>query len=98
MVTIPHLTSCELEVMDVVWQKHRVTVQDIVDSLDRSLAYTTGRRTLKILDEKRGVLKRTKSGRAFVYEPLVTREEISRRIADQLTQQLFCGSVKSLVL
>ena len=91
-MTTPHLTACELEVMDVVWQKGRVTVQDVVDSLDRSLAYTTVMTTLRILDEKRGVLKRTKSGRAYVYEPLVTREEISRNMADQLTEQFFRGS------
>ncbi|MEX2287782.1 MAG: BlaI/MecI/CopY family transcriptional regulator [Planctomycetaceae bacterium] len=93
-----HLTNCELEVMDVVWQKGRVTVQDVVDALDRSLAYTTVMTTLKILDEKRGVVKRMKSGRAYVYEPLVTREDVCRSMADQLTQQLFQGSVKSLVL
>ena len=63
------LTKCELEVMDVVWRRGRVTVQDVVDSLDRSLAYTTVMTTLKILEEKRGVVNRVKQGRAYVYEP-----------------------------
>ena len=92
------LTKCELEVMDVVWRKRRVTVQNVVDALERSLAYTTVMTTLKILDEKRRVVKRTKQGRAYVYEPAVTREEVGRSMAGQLTQHLFCGSVKSLVL
>jgi len=93
-----HLTKCELEVMDVIWRKKRVTVQDVVDTLERPLAYTTVMTTLKILDETRGVVRRMKEGRAYVYEPVVSREKISHSMADELTQRLFGGSVKSLVL
>ena len=93
-----HLTKCELEVMDVVWQKGRATVQDVVDSLERPLAYTTVMTTLKILDEQRAVVRRRKEGRAYVYEPIVSREEISSSMAADLTQRLFGGSVKSFVL
>jgi len=93
-----HLTKCELEVMDIVWQKQRVTVQDVVDTLERPLAYTTVMTTLKILDETRGVVRRMKEGRAYVYEPVVSREKISLSMADDLTKKLFGGSVKSLML
>ncbi|EDL61915.1 BlaI/MecI/CopY family transcriptional regulator [Gimesia maris] len=93
-----HLTKCELEVMDVVWRKGRATVQDVVDSLERPLAYTTVMTTLKILDEQRDVLRKKKQGRAYVYEPAVSREEISSSMAADLTQRLFGGSVKSFVL
>ncbi|WP_417379327.1 BlaI/MecI/CopY family transcriptional regulator [Gimesia sp.] len=93
-----HLTKCELEVMDVVWRKGRATVQDVVDSLERPLAYTTVMTTLKILDEQRDVVHRMKQGRAYVYEPAVSREEISNSMAADLTQRLFGGSVKSFVL
>ncbi|HAW30961.1 MAG TPA: transcriptional regulator [Planctomycetaceae bacterium] len=93
-----HLTKCELEVMDVVWRKGRATVQDVVDSLERPLAYTTVMTTLKILDEQRDVLRKKKQGRAYIYEPAVSREEISSSMAADLTQRLFGGSVKSFVL
>ncbi|QDT41702.1 Penicillinase repressor [Gimesia alba] len=93
-----HLTKCELEVMDIVWKKGRATVQEVVDSLERPLAYTTVMTTLKILDETRNVVHKKKEGRAFVYEPAVSREKVSRSMADDLTQRLFGGSVKSLVL
>jgi len=92
------LTNCELEVMDIVWRKGRVTVHEVVDTLERPLAYTTVMTTLKILDETRGVVRRMKEGRAYVYEPAVSREEISRSMAGDLTQRLFGGSVKSLLL
>jgi len=97
-MTKHHLTKCELEVMDVVWRKGRATVQEVVDSLERPLAYTTVMTTLKILDETRGVVGKVKEGRAYVYEPVVSREKISKSMAADLTQRLFGGSVKSMVL
>lgn len=93
-----HLTKCELEVMDVVWQKGRATVQEVCDALSRDLAYTTVMTTLKVLEEKRGVLQREKSGRAYVYEPVVSRAEVRQYMAGDLTRRLFSGSVKTLVL
>lgn len=92
------LTRCEMEVMDVVWRKGRATVQEVVDALDRSLAYTTVMTTLKILDEKRHVVRRTKHGRAYVYQPVVSRDEIGRTMIEELADCLFRGSTKSLVL
>ncbi len=93
-----HLTKCELEVMNVVWDKGAASVQDVVDSLKRPLAYTTVMTTLKILDEKRGAVRKTKQGRAYIYEPAVAREDVRRSMAGELTETLFSGSLKSLVL
>lgn len=92
------LTKCELEVMEVVWSRGRVTVQDVVDALERPLAYTTVMTTLGILDEKRNVVRRTKDGRAYVYEPIVSRDAVRRSMVGELTESLFGGSVKSLML
>lgn len=93
-----HLTKCELEIMDVLWKKGRATVQEVVDQLKRPLAYTTVMTTLKVLHKKREVLTCEKVGRAFVYKPNVTREQVSGSLAGQLSDHLFRGSVKSLVL
>ena len=95
---LQQLTKCELEVMDVVWQLGRATVQEVMDHLARPLAYTTVMTTLGILESKRGVLKRSKRSRAFVYEPTVSRDEVSRSIASDLQDRLFGGSPKSLLL
>ena len=94
----PYLTKCELEVMDVVWRLGRASVQDVVDSLERPLAYTTVMTTLRILEQRRGVLQRVKEGRAYIYAPVVQREDVCRSMAGELTRRLFRGSVKSLVL
>jgi BlaI family penicillinase repressor len=50
------LTPCEAEVMDVVWEREQATVQDVVDALQRPLAYTTVMTTLRILEDKEIVL------------------------------------------
>jgi predicted transcriptional regulator len=92
------LTRYELEIMDVVWRLEEATVQDVCDNLSRPLAYTTVMTTLGILEAKKGVLKRTKRGRAFVYRPLVTRDEVSRNLLKDFRDLLFGGSLPSMVL
>lgn len=92
------LTHCELEMMDVIWRQGEATVQDVCDSLTRPLAYTTVMTTLSLLERKKKVLRRRKRGKAFVYEPVVTRDEVSRSLIGELRDLLFGGSMPSLVL
>ena len=92
------LTHYELELMDVLWRIGEGTVQDVCDILERDLAYTTVMTTLNLLANKKGVLKRTKVGRAFVYRPLFTRDEVSRTILGDLKQVLFADRLPTLML
>ena len=54
--------------------------------------------TLGVLERKKGVLDRTKSGRAYVYRPLVQREEVSRDLLNSMRDVLFGGSLPSMLL
>ena len=54
--------------------------------------------TLGILVSKKKVLERTKRGRAYVYRPLVSRDDVSRDLLRDLRDVLFGGSLPSLVL
>lgn len=92
------LTHYEIELLDVLWKRGEGTVQDVCNDLDRDLAYTTVMTTLNILTQKKGVLQRIKTGRAFVYRPLVTREEVSRSVLGRLRDVLFADELPSLVL
>ncbi len=94
----PRLSRGELEVMDALWRLGEGTVQDVCDSLERELAYTTVMTTMRLLHARKKVLQRIKSGRAHVYRPLVTRDEVSRSILSDLKGVLFRGRVPSLVL
>ncbi|MCA9064413.1 MAG: BlaI/MecI/CopY family transcriptional regulator [Planctomycetaceae bacterium] len=84
--------------MDVIWGEPQVTVQDVVDRLDRNLAYTTVMTTVRILESK-GIIERCgKAGRAYLYRSVVSRDLVRRSMTKDLTGSLFGGSVKSLML
>jgi predicted transcriptional regulator len=95
---LPKLTLYELELMDVLWRRGEGTVQDVCDGLERPLAYTTIMTTLCLLHSKKKVLKRTKRGRAYVYQPAVSRDEVSRTVLDDLDAVLFANRLPSLML
>jgi BlaI family transcriptional regulator, penicillinase repressor len=92
------LTRYELELMDVIWQRGEATVQEVCDQIGRPLAYTTVMTTLRLLHSKKKVLKRVKRGRAHVYQPLVTREEVSRSVIRDLQVVLFADRLPTLML
>ena len=95
----PNLTEGELRLMNVVWKLGRATVGDVVASLpsDPPLAYSTVLTTLRILEVK-GYLRHTKKGRAFIYEPVIAREEASRTALGHLVNRFFGGSRELLVV
>lgn len=92
------LTPYELELMDVIWDLGEASVQDVCDALPRNLAYTTVMTTLSLLVQKKKVLKRVKNGRAYIYQPVVSREEVSRSMLGQIKQVLLKDSLPSLML
>jgi predicted transcriptional regulator len=97
----PELTEAELRLMDVIWKNGSATVADVVEGLPKrpGLAYNTVLTTMRILEEK-GYLKHTKpnEGRAFVYHPVVGRQEASRKAVRNLLGRFFRNSPEALVL
>lgn len=94
----PRLSRGELEIMDALWRLGEGTVQEVCGALDRELAYTTVMTTMRILHARKKVLQRIKRGRAHVYRPQVSRDEVGRSILADLKGVLFRGRVPSLVL
>jgi predicted transcriptional regulator len=94
-----NLTEGELPLMQVLWEKRRATVGDVIACLsaDPAPAYSTVLTTLRILEGK-GYVRHTKEGRAFVYEPVVVQEEASRKALDTLVKRFFGGSSELLVV
>jgi predicted transcriptional regulator len=97
----PNLTESEQRLMEVIWQRGSASVADVVDALPKSLglAYNTVLTTLRILETK-GYLRHTtaKESRAFVYHPLVSREQASRRAVHHLLGRFFGSSAEALML
>ena len=98
--TVPdfRLTRYELELMDILWTVGEGTVQDVCDRLQRELAYTTVMTTLNLLATRKEVVAREKQGRAYVYRPLISREEASHSLLSDLNGVLFCNRLPSIVL
>ncbi|MEU9027466.1 BlaI/MecI/CopY family transcriptional regulator [Streptomyces sp. NPDC048383] len=74
---VRRLGELEAEIMDRVWQWERpASVREIVDDINRGrkVAYTTVMTVADILYRK-GWLSREKSGRAWMYEAVRSREE-----------------------
>lgn len=87
--------------MQVIWEKGTATVAAVAEALrDKpELAYNTVLTTMRILEHK-GYLRHTKPevGRAFVYHPVIGREQASRRALRHLVNRFFGNSAELLVL
>jgi predicted transcriptional regulator len=68
------LGPLEVAVMEILWGRGECVVRDVVDRLERPLAYTTVMTTLDRL-YKKGLLERRKYERAFLYRARLTRAE-----------------------
>lgn len=90
---INQLGDLEADIMGVVWEKGHATVQEVQETLAprRSLAYTTVMTVMSRLAEK-GLLRREKEGRAFLYRPAVEQERAVGSLLQSLVQKLYAGA------
>jgi predicted transcriptional regulator len=97
--TSAHLTDAELRLMEVLWEKRSATVAEVAQSLPNRppLAYSTVLTTLRIL-ERKGHIRHTKDGRAFIYHPVIGREAARQGAVSHLLTRFFQGSPELLVL
>src|SRR5262249_49953510 len=94
----PTLTEVELELMDVLWEKGQGTVSEIVESFpDERLAYSSVLTMMRILEQK-GYVVHEKEGRAFVYRPLVDRQQAQKSVIGYLLKRFFNNSPELLVV
>jgi len=73
--------------MEQTWRLGRVSVRDVFRAFDERVAYTTLMTTLDRLYKKQ-LLSRYKEGRAFLYSPIVNREELEQGIREDLIDGL----------
>jgi predicted transcriptional regulator len=87
------LGALEKKVLDATWERGRVNVRDVVAALGDVVAYTTVMTTLDRL-YKKGFLDREKEGRAFVYVPKMTPDELKAGIAGDVIFGLIDGATR----
>jgi len=96
----PVLAAQELQIMEVIWDRGRVTVRDVYETLleRRRIAYTTVMTMMNILEGK-GYLKRTPGeDRAYIYEPARPRKTVLRAMVNEFVERVFGGSANPLLV
>ncbi len=94
----PTLTEAELRLMEVLWQKGRATVAEVTESLPPPpLAYSSVLTTMRIL-EKKGYLAHRSDGRAYIYHPVVRRDDAANNAVGLLVQRFFGNKSSALAL
>jgi len=89
------LGPLEWRVLEALWTRGRAaSVRDLQPAFSE-IAYTTLMTTLDRLYRK-GVLTREKSGRAFYYKPLSTRDELKSQLAGTALATFLPGDLSTV--
>lgn len=95
------LTTVELQVMNILWQKGSCNVHEVQEALiqkqHKDYAYTTVSTLLRIL-EKKSIVKSQKEGRGHIYTPLMTQNQYQKTVTHHLVEQVYNGKKTHLIL
>jgi BlaI family transcriptional regulator, penicillinase repressor len=92
------LTRQELQIMKVIWDRGVATVRDVCDTMSqkKAIAYTTILTLMGILEDK-GALAHSRSGRAYIYKPILTRRQATTNQVRDVLARFFDGRAEELI-
>ena len=92
-------TNAELAILNALWDLTEATVDDVVARLPSNppANYKTIQSLLRIMENKRFVRHKVR-GRAFVFSPRVTRDEVGGSLTKHLLDRTFRGSASALMM
>ena len=95
---IEFLTDVELELMSELWSLGEGSVRDVLERLPeaRQLAYTSAATILRIMEQK-GFVTSEKSGKTFIYRPVLAKDKYQEKTLRDISDKLFDGTPASLV-
>ena len=91
-----NLSRREGQIMDIIYQRGRASVSEVLHALPDPPSYSAVRALLRILENK-GHLKHTKDGPRYVYFPTRSRRSMSRSASKRLLETFFDGSVEKAI-
>lgn len=85
--------------MKIVWSRDVSTVRDVYEALleRRKIAYTTVMTMMKILEQKKYLVK-TQEDRAYVYHPAKPKNQVIKGMVREFVNRVFNGSAEPLLL
>lgn len=98
MKKIPRVSEAEWEVMKAVWKKAPCSAPDVIDALASTTHW--GPATIKTLLNRlirKGALRFERNGKAYVYWPAVTAEELQARETQSFLDRVFDGSLSPML-
>ena len=91
------LSRRERQIMDIVYQRGRASVADVLEDLPDPPSYSTVRALLRILEEK-GYLTHKKDGKRYIYRPIQPRHLAGRSALKQIFHTFFDKSIEKTVM
>ena len=91
------LTKAEEQVMQLLWEKEKAFVKDLVEEMPKPKpAYNTVSTIIRIL-EKKGFVGHNAYGKTHEYYPLISKREYTRKFMKNFMRNYFSGSFQEMV-
>lgn len=91
------LTKAEEEIMQILWHLKEANVAGIIEKMpEPKPAYNTVSTIVRILESK-GFVDHRQEGKGYIYFPVLAKETYSNQSINQLMNNYFNGSFKSMV-
>jgi predicted transcriptional regulator len=92
-------TNAELRILRALWRLGQATVEEVVSAFPAKEQpnYKTTQTFLRIMEQK-GFVRHSVRGRVFIFEPLISREEVDEQSVKTLLQRNFGGSASGLLI
>jgi BlaI family penicillinase repressor len=99
MRKIPRISETEWEIMKVVWSQAPCPAGQIIAALQKADASWHPRTAKAFLNRlvKKKVLGFSREGRAYVYRPLLRREDCVDAASDSFLERVFGGSLQPML-
>jgi predicted transcriptional regulator len=90
-------SKCESEILDALYKMEQGAVSDVVKALGGARSYEAVRTTLRVLKAK-GAVSRRLDDRRHIYAPTLASDKAWQRMARQLADVFFGGSLERAAL
>lgn len=93
---LDQLSRRERQLMDMIYEMGHASARDLQNQHQDNLSNSSIRTFLSIMVEK-GLLKKKKEGKKFLYYPAKARQGAAKSALNRMVQTFFGGSVESAV-
>ena len=91
-----HLSRRERQILDIIYRLGEATAQDVQENLPDPPSYSAVRALLVTLENKE-MVKHTKVGRRYLYQPAIAEDSAKRSALKNLLGTFFQGKPENLV-